>query len=179
MGGLLAFSRRIDDLNALFGRFADWCVLLACLISAGNATSRYLLHLSSNAMLEIQWYLFGVMVLLGASYTLKMNEHVRVDLVYGAVSDRTRLWIDAIGLVFFLLPVTFYMTYLSWPFFWTSFQQWENSQNAGGLLVWPIKLVMPLGFALLTLQGLSELIKRVAALRGLITFESKYEKPLQ
>ncbi|MBL8570049.1 MAG: TRAP transporter small permease subunit [Phreatobacter sp.] len=179
MGGLLAFSRAVDALNAAFGRIADWCVLLACLISAGNATTRYLIHVSSNSMLEIQWYLFGMMVLLGASYTLRMNEHVRVDLVYGAVSDRKRLWIDAIGMVFFLLPVTVYMTYLSWPFFLTSFKQWEGSQNAGGLLVWPIKLVMPLGFALLTLQGLSELIKRVAALRGLITFESKYEKPLQ
>lgn len=179
MGGLLSFSRGVDALNAVFGRIADWCVLLACLISAGNATSRYLIHLSSNAMLEIQWYLFGMMVLLGASYTLKMNEHVRVDLVYGAVSDRTRLWIDAIGITFFLLPVTVYMTYLSWPFFVTSFHQWEGSQNAGGLLVWPIKLVMPLGFFLLTLQGLSELIKRIAALQGLITFESRYEKPLQ
>lgn len=179
MVGLLALSRKVDAVNGLFGRLADWCVLLACLISAGNATTRYLLNMSSNAMLEIQWYLFGMIVLLGASYTLKMNEHVRVDLIYGAVSDRRRLWIDAIGLAMFLLPVAGYMTYLSWPFFWTSFQQGEGSQNAGGLLVWPIKLVLPLGFALLTLQGLSELTKRVAALRGEMQFDSKYEKPLQ
>jgi TRAP-type mannitol/chloroaromatic compound transport system permease small subunit len=179
MGGLLAFSRMVDALNAAFGRLADWCVLVACLISAGNAVSRYLFRLSSNSMLEIQWYLFGVMVLLGASYTLRMNEHVRVDLIYGSVSDRSRLWIDAIGMVFFLLPVTIYMTYLSWPFFWTSFNQWEGSQNAGGLLVWPIKVVLPLGFALLTLQGLSELIKRAAAIHGDLAFDAKYEKPLQ
>ncbi len=179
MGALLAFSRGIDAVNGVFGRVADWCVLLACLISAGNAFSRYLLNLSSNSMLEIQWYLFGVMVLLGASYTLKVNEHVRVDLVYGSVTERKRLWIDAIGIAVFLLPVTIYMTYLSWPFFTTSLRQWEQSQNAGGLLVWPIKFVLPLGFALLTIQGVSELIKRIAALRGEIEFDSKYEKPLQ
>lgn len=179
MGGLLAVSRRIDSFNAIFGRLADWCVLLACLISAGNAISRYLLNLSSNAMLEIQWYLFGAMVLLGASYTLKMNEHVRVDLVYGSLSDRGRLWVDAIGITLFLLPVTITMTWLSWPVFWKSFQQWEGPQNAGGLLVWPIKFVLPLGFFLLTLQGVSELIKRIAALRGELTFDSSYEKPLQ
>lgn len=179
MAGLLAFSRAVDALNAFFGRIADWCILLACLISAGNATSRYLIHLSSNAMLEIQWYLFGVVVLLGASYTLKKNEHVRVDLFYGALSDRGRLWVDAIGITLFLLPVTIYMTWLSWPFFRTSLQQWEGSQNAGGLLVWPIKAVLPLGFFLLTLQGLSELIKRIAALRGDLTIDTHYEKPLQ
>ncbi|MCZ8313604.1 TRAP transporter small permease subunit [Phreatobacter sp.] len=179
MQGLLSISRVIDAINGVFGRVADWCVLLACLISAGNAFSRYLLNLSSNSMLEIQWYLFGVMVLLGASYTLKANEHVRVDLVYGSVSDRARLWIDAVGITIFLLPVTIYMTYLSWPFFTTSLRQWEQSQNAGGLLVWPIKLVLPLGFALLTIQGISELIKRIAALRGELQFDSKYEKPLQ
>jgi TRAP-type mannitol/chloroaromatic compound transport system permease small subunit len=179
MQGLLSISRAIDAVNEKFGRLADWCVLIACVISAGNASVRYLFRMSSNSMLEIQWYLFGVMVLLGASYTLKMNEHVRVDLVYGSLSDRGRLWVDAIGFAFFLLPVTLYMTYLSWPFFWISFQQWEGSQNAGGLLVWPIKIVLPLGFFLLTLQGISELIKRVAALHGDIAFEAKYEKPLQ
>lgn len=179
MGGLLSISRAIDAVNEKVGRIADWCILLACLVSAGNATSRYLFNLSSNSMLEIQWYMFGVTVLLGASYTLKMNEHVRVDLVYGSVSDRTRLWIDAIGVCIFLLPVTVIMTWLCWRFFYTSYSQNEWSQNAGGMLVWPIKFVLPLGFALLTLQGLSELIKRVAALMGLISLDSKYEKPLQ
>lgn len=179
MGGLLSLSRAIDAVNEKVGRVADWCVLLSCLVSAGNATTRYMFNLSSNSMLEIQWYMFGVTVLLGASYTLQKNEHVRVDLVYGSVSDRTRLWIDAIGITVFLLPVTLIMTWLCWYFFLTSYNQNEWSQNAGGMLVWPIKFVLPLGFALLTLQGISELIKRVAAIRGAIEIDIKYEKPLQ
>jgi TRAP-type mannitol/chloroaromatic compound transport system permease small subunit len=179
MDGLLSISRAIDALNEKFGRIADWCVLLSCLVSAGNAMTRYMFNLSSNSMLEIQWYMFGVTVLLGASYTLQKNEHVRVDLVYGSVSDRARLWIDAIGICLFLLPVTIIMTYLCWYFFITSYNQNEWSQNAGGMLVWPIKAVLPLGFALLTLQGISELIKRIAALMGAIEIDIKYEKPLQ
>lgn len=179
MNGLLALSRGIDAVNEKVGRIADWCVLLACLISAGNAVFRYLFSLSSNSLLEIQWYLFGVTVLLGASYTLKMNEHVRVDLVYGSLSDRGRLWIDTLGLIIFLLPTTIFLTYLSWPFFLISYRQHEWSQNAGGLLVWPIKFVLPLGFFLLTVQGISELIKRLAALTGAIAIDTKYEKPLQ
>lgn len=179
MEGLLALSRAIDALNEKIGRLADWAVLLACLISAGNASFRYLFSISSNAFLEIQWYLFGACVLLGASYTLKMNEHVRVDLIYGSVSDRARLWIDVLGLTIFLLPVTTFMTYLCWPFFWVSYQGGEISQNAGGLILWPAKILLPIGFFLLTLQGLSELVKRIAALSGRITIETKYEKPLQ
>jgi len=123
--------------------------------------------------------MFGALVFLGAAHTLRVNEHVRVDLVYSSVSDRARLWIDAIGFTLFLLPVCIILTYLSLPFFLDSFRSGEGSNNAGGLILWPIKLFLPLGFALLTLQGLSELIKRIAALRGDLTLDTHYEKPLQ
>lgn len=179
MGGLLAFSRAIDALNETFGRLADYCVLIACLISAGNATVRYLLSYSTNGLLEIQWYLFGAVVLLGAPYTLKRNEHVRVDLLYMSLTPRGRLWIDTLGFVLILIPAGIYLTLLSFPFFWQSFVSDEMSQNAGGLILWPAKLLLPLGFALLTVQGVSELIKRVAALAGAIEIETDYEKPLQ
>jgi TRAP-type mannitol/chloroaromatic compound transport system permease small subunit len=154
-------------------------VLLACLISAGNAASRYLFSESSNGWLEIQWYMFAGMVLLGAPYTLRMNEHVRVDLLYGMMSTRTRIWIDIIGGVLFLLPICIILTYFTWPWFVDSWVQHEESSNAGGLIRWPVKLLMPVGFALMTLQGISEIIKRVAALEHVIDDEFKYEKPLQ
>lgn len=179
MGALLAFSRFVDWLNERFGRVADYCVLAACLISAGNATVRYLLSFSTNGLLEIQWYLFGAVVLLGAPYTLKMNEHVRVDLVYMMLSPRGRLWVDTLGFVLILIPAGIYLTTLSFPFFWQAFVSDEVSQNAGGLILWPAKLLLPLGFALLTIQGISELIKRLAALHGDITVSTDYEKPLQ
>ena len=179
MRALLALSRAIDALNGLFGRVADWMVLLAVSVSAANAAVRYLFSYSSNSYLEIQWYLFSAMFLLGASHTLKMNEHVRVDIVYSNVSERTRLWIDALGFAFCLLPIAVYLVWLSWPVFWMSFVSGEMSSNAGGLIVWPAKAMIPLGFALLALQGVSELIKRVAALRGEIELETRYEKPLQ
>jgi len=179
VGALLAFSRAVDALNTQLGRVASWLVLLACLISAGNAGSRYLFTASSNAWLEIQWYMFSAIFLLGASYTLKINEHVRVDLVYVAVSDRTRLWIDTLGLIFFLLPATILLTELSWPLFWDSWARNEHSKDYGGLLRWPVKALLPIGFFLLTLQGFSELIKRVAALKGILKLETKYERPLQ
>jgi TRAP-type mannitol/chloroaromatic compound transport system permease small subunit len=176
---LLALSRQIDRLNDRFAVIANWLVLLACLISAGNATSRYLISASSNAWLEVQWYMFAGMVLLGAPYTLKVNEHVRVDLLFALVSDRTRLWIDVVGAVLFLLPICIILVYFTWPWFVDSWRLGEQSSNAGGLIRWPVKLLLPLGFALMTLQGISELIKRIAALRGDITFEYAYEKPLQ
>jgi TRAP-type mannitol/chloroaromatic compound transport system permease small subunit len=179
MGGLLALSRVIDGLSERFGRVADYCVLFACLISAGNATVRYIFSYSTNGLLEIQWYLFGAIVLLGAPYTLKRNEHVRVDLIYTAVSPRARLWIDAIGFTMILIPAGLYLTLLSLPFFWQSFVSEEVSQNAGGLILWPAKLLLPLGFGLLTLQGVSELIKRIGGLSGAIEVETTYEKPLQ
>ena len=176
---LLGFSRAIDWINAQFAVIANWLVLLACLISAGNAFSRYLFSMSSNGWLEIQWYMFAGMVLLGAPYTLKMNEHVRVDLLYGMVSARTQIWIDIIGGLLFLLPICIILTYFTWPWFVASWLQHEQSSNAGGLIRWPVKLLMPVGFALMTLQGISEIIKRVAALEHVIEDEFKYEKPLQ
>ena len=179
MPALLALSRLIDRISQGAGGFAEWLVLGACLISAGNASVRYLFSYSSNGLLEIQWYLFGALVLLGAPHTLRVNEHVRVDIVYSSVSDRARLWIDTIGFVLFLIPVGIYLTYLSIPFFVRSFQIGEVSNNAGGLILWPIKLVLPLGFALLTLQGIAELIKRLAALHGDLALDTHYEKPLQ
>jgi TRAP-type mannitol/chloroaromatic compound transport system permease small subunit len=179
VGPLLGASRAIDWFNEQFSVVANWLVLLACLISAGNAFSRYLFNLSSNGWLEIQWYMFAGMVLLGAPYTLKMNEHVRVDLLYGMVSERTRIWIDIVGGFLFLLPICVILTYFTWPWFVESWRINEVSTNAGGLIRWPVKLMMPVGFALMALQGLSEIIKRVAALEHLIEADFKYEKPLQ
>jgi TRAP-type mannitol/chloroaromatic compound transport system permease small subunit len=172
-------SRAIDWMNAQIAVIANWLVLLACLISAGNAMSRYLFSVSSNGWLEIQWYMFAGMVLLGAPYTLKMNEHVRVDLVYGMVSERTRIWIDILGGFLFLLPICVILTYFTWPWFLESWHQNEGSSNAGGLIRWPVKLLLPVGFGLMVLQGISEIIKRIAALEHLIDIEFKYEKPLQ
>jgi TRAP-type mannitol/chloroaromatic compound transport system permease small subunit len=175
----LALSRAIDAMNQRIGFVADWLVLLSCLISAGNAFSRYAFGLSSNAWLEIQWYMFGAVVMLGASYTLKRNEHVRVDIVYANVSTRRQIGIDIFGFVLFMLPATVIMTYLSWPIFHNSWAQGEISANAGGLIRWPVKLLLPVGFALLTLQGISELIKRIAMLTGHMQADLHYERPLQ
>jgi TRAP-type mannitol/chloroaromatic compound transport system permease small subunit len=154
-------------------------VLLSCLISAANALSRYAFSISSNAWLEIQWQMFAGIFLLGAPYVLKLNEHVRVDIIYGSRSDRAKLWIDVFGIIFFLFPVTVMMTLMGFEFFATSFRQGEMSSNAGGLPVWPVKALLPLGFALVLLQGISELIKRIAALRGDTSLTPIYEKPLQ
>ncbi len=141
--------------------------------------SRYLFSYSSNAWLEIQWYGFAAIVLLGASYTLKRNEHVRVDLLYGWVSDRTKLWIDLFGGIVFLMPFALLLCYLTWPWFVDSWKLGETSSNAGGLIRWPVKLLMPVGFGLLALQGVSEIIKTIAALRGITAAVSQYERPLQ
>jgi TRAP-type mannitol/chloroaromatic compound transport system permease small subunit len=177
--GLLAFSRAVDWFSARVAVIANWLVLLAAVVSAGNAASRYLFSESSNGWLEIQWYMFTGMVLLGAPYTLRMNEHVRVDLVYGMVSERTRIWIDIIGGVLFLLPICIILTYFTWPWFLESWLQNEQSSNAGGLVRWPVKLLLPLGFCMMAVQGISEIIKRIAALEHVIDIEFKYEKPLQ
>jgi TRAP-type mannitol/chloroaromatic compound transport system permease small subunit len=176
---LLKLSAAIDALNQKFGIIADYMVLFAALISAGNAFSRYLFSESSNGWLEIQWYMFAAMVLLGGPYTLRMNEHVRVDLVYGMVSERTRIWIDIIGCLLFLLPICLILIYFTWPWFVDSWRINEASSNAGGLIRWPVKLLLPVGFFLMALQGISELIKRIAALEHVIDTEFKYEKPLQ
>ncbi len=182
MGPLLAFSRGVDVVNERFGRLADWCILLACVISAGNALSRYGLNLSSNAWLEVQWYLFAAVVMLGASYTLFRNEHVRVDLFYGWMSERGRLWVDVFGLLTFLLPAMILLAWMTWPFFLDSFLRNEGSASPGGLLRWPVKLLLPLGFTLLIFQGLSELIKRAALLLGPvegIAVITEYQRPEQ
>ena len=179
MKGLLAFSRVVDAVNHRFGNLAEWLVLLSCLISAGNAFSRYAFGISSNAWLEIQWYMFAAVVMLGASYTLKKNEHVRVDILYANVSTRRQIGIDIFGFVLFMLPATVIMTYLSWPVFHNSWMLGEISSNAGGLVRWPVKIFLPIGFALLTLQGISELIKRVAMRTGHMPADLHYERPLQ
>jgi len=172
-------SRVIDAINDKFGVIAIYLVLISCVVSAGNAVSRHFLGLSSNAWLEIQWYMFAAIVLLGGPYTLKVNEHVRVDLVYASVSDRARLWIDILGGLFFLLPICLILVYFTWPFFLDSWRINEASQNAGGLIRWPVKLLLPVGFALMALQGVSEIIKRVAIISNRSRLHYRYEKPLQ
>src|SRR3979490_1969452 len=179
MKGLLALSRVIDALNERLGVIADALVLLSCLISAGNAFSRYAFSISSNAWLEIQWYMFGALVLLGASYTLKRNEHVRVDIVYSNLSTRKQIAVDIFGGILFMLPATMILPYLSGRVFQNSWPEGEVSTNAGGLVRWPIKIFLPLGFALLSLQGFSELIKRFAMLSGHMKADLHYERPLQ
>ncbi|HXL49867.1 MAG TPA: TRAP transporter small permease subunit [Xanthobacteraceae bacterium] len=179
MEGLLKLSRAIDYINDRFGEVANWLVLFACLISAGNAASRYLFSASSNAWLEVQWYMFAGMVLLGGPYTLKLNEHVRVDLLYSALSERARIWIDIIGALLFLLPICVILIYFTWPWFLDSWRIGETSSNAGGLIRWPVKLILPVGFALMALQGVSELIKRIDALIRHHRLQFGYEKPVQ
>jgi len=168
MQTLLRISRAIDALNGRIGRALIWLVLVMALVSAGNAASRYLFNLSSNAWLELQWYLFSAVFLLCAGYTLLNDEHIRIDVVSSHLSRRAQLWIDIFGTVIFLLPVSIFIMWLSWPVFVNAWTSQEISGNAGGLIRWPVRLLVPLGFFLLSLQGLSELIKRVAFLRGLI-----------
>ena len=175
----LGLSRAIDAMNERIGTIADWLVLLACLISAGNAFSRYAFGMSSNAWLEIQWYMFGAVVMLGTSYTLKKNEHVRVDIVYANVNTRRQMSIDIFGFTVFMLPATVIMTYLCWPIFYNAWHMGEMSSNAGGLIRWPVKILLPLGFFLLSLQGISELIKRIAMITGHMKADLHYERPLQ
>lgn len=179
MRAALAVAGMIDSVNARLGRVAVWLVLIACLVSAGNAILRYTISAGSNAWLELQWYLFAGIVLLGAPRVLQINRHVRVDVLYGRAAARTRAWVDLLGLVFFLLPICGYIAWMAWPFFLDSFLSGETSSNAGGLVRWPVKLLLPAGFALLVLQGVSEAIKRVACLRGAISLDAHYEKPLQ
>jgi TRAP-type mannitol/chloroaromatic compound transport system permease small subunit len=176
---LLKLSRAIDYVNEKFGVIANWLVLFACLISAAAATGRYMLNVGSNAWLEVQWYMFAGMVMLGAPYTLKLNEHVRVDLIYGSVSERVRLWIDIVGGFLFLLPICIILIHFTWPWFVESWRLSETSSNAGGLIRWPVKLLLPVGFALMAAQGVSEIIKRIAALVNYRPAEFTYEKPLQ
>ena len=168
MNALLALSRGIDALNSLIGRTVTWLVLAAVVISAGNAIVRKAFNYSSNAWLEVQWYLFSAIFLLCAAYTLLRNEHIRIDVVAGRFSRRTQTWIDVFGTVFFLMPMVALVLYEAWPWFVRAWSSGEISASAGGLILWPAKILVPVGFALLGLQGLSELIKRIAFLKGVI-----------
>ncbi|HEY0837908.1 MAG TPA: TRAP transporter small permease subunit [Azospirillum sp.] len=167
MNALLGLSRVIDAINERVGQLVYWLVLVAVVISAGNASVRYLFSNSSNAWLELQWYLFSAIFLLCAGYTLLRNEHIRIDVVIGRFSKRTQAWIDVFGFIVFMFPMTILIMLLSWPMFMDSYTIGEMSNNAGGLIRWPVKLLVPVGFLLLTLQGVSELIKRIAFLMGL------------
>jgi len=168
MRGLLGLSRAIDALNEAVGKLTYWLILAAVLISTGNAIVRYAFNRSSNSWLEIQWYLFSFVFLFCAGYTLLHNQHVRIDVLTGHLSGRGKAWIDILGTIFFLMPMAITIMWLSWPVFVDAYQSNEVSTNAGGLLVWPGRLMLPLGFFLLVLQGFSELIKRIAFLRGMI-----------
>jgi TRAP-type mannitol/chloroaromatic compound transport system permease small subunit len=167
MHALLRLSGWIDALTERVGQAARWLILLTALISAGNATARYAFNASSNAWLEIQWYLFAAVFLLCAGYALKHNQHVRIDVVASRFSRRTQAWIEIFGTLFFLLPMALLILALSWPVFVASWTSGEVSANANGLALWPARLLVPAGFALLVLQGLAEAIKRIAFLRGL------------
>ncbi len=166
MKALLTLARLIDALTERVGRMAIWLVLVATLISAGNALARYALDESSNAWLEIQWYLFGAMFLLTAGYTLKHNGHVRIDIFYNRLGERGQAWIDLLGGLLFLLPMAGLLAWLAWPIFMDAWVTQEMSPDAGGLVRWPVKLLLPIGFALLALQGLAEVIKRIGVLSG-------------
>ena len=168
MNALLALSRAIDAFTERVGSVVYWLVLVVVLISAANATVRKAFNYSSNAYLEIQWYLFSVIFLFGAGYTLLRNEHVRIDIIQGRLSPRAQNWIDVIGIVFFLFPMSLIIMWLAWPVFVDSYVRHEVSTNAGGLIIWPARLMVPVGFALLIVQAVSELIKRIAYLQGRI-----------
>lgn len=163
---LLKFSKAMDQISIWIGKITMWLILAATLISAGNAIVRKAFDISSNGMLEIQWYLFAAVFMLGAGYVLLKNSHVRIDFISSLLSDRARNWIDTLGIVLVLLPFCVLMILLSWGPFTTAYYNNEMSGNAGGLIRWPVYALVPAGFALLALQGLSELIKRVAFLRG-------------
>ena len=166
MAGLLALSRLIDALNEFIGKWVGWLILAAILVSAVNAVIRKTFNMSSNAWLELQWYLFGAAFLLAAAYTLKQNEHIRIDIVYGAFSRRVQHWIDLLGHLFFLMPFVLLMVYYFVPYVSLSFRTGEMSTNAGGLILWPAKLMLLVGFSLLAIQGVSEIIKKIAVMRG-------------
>ncbi len=175
---LLKISRAIDALNEKIGRAVTWLVLVMVLVSASNASARYLLNLSSNAWLELQWYLFATVFLLCAGYTLLHNDHIRIDIISSRLSRRAQAWIDVFGTIFFLLPMAIFIMCLSWPIFVNAWVSSEMSSNAGGLIRWPARLLVPFGFFLLSLQGVSELIKRIAFLEGLIPDPmEKHEDP--
>jgi TRAP-type mannitol/chloroaromatic compound transport system permease small subunit len=201
VGTALSLAHAIDRISRIFGVIATWLVLLSALVSAFNSVFRYstsfLLFLeheygltffgalvrlygnNSNTLSESTWYMFAGMVMLGGPWTLKANEHVRVDVLYGSVPERVRTWIDLLGGLFFLAPLCILMIYFTWPWFWQSYLTNEGSLNAGGLIRWPVKILVPVGFALMGLQAISEIIKCIAALTTSYVREAAYEKPLQ
>ncbi len=168
MHALLKFSKAVDWLNTQVGKYAIWLILAATVVSGVNAVIRKLFNMSSNAYLEVQWYFFAASFLLAAGYTLLNNEHVRIDVVSSHLSKRGQIWVDIIGFAFFLTPICAAVLWYGIPFFLQGFHSGEMSQNAGGLIRWPVYAMIPLGFTLLMLQGWSELIKRIAFLQGLI-----------
>ena len=168
MTPLLKLSGLIDRVNDRVGRLTMWLVLAAVLISAGNAIVRKAFNIGSNAFLEIQWYIFAAVFMLGVGYVMLKNAHVRIDFISSRLSKRTNAWIDAIGIVIFTIPLSIIMIDLGWPLFARALQSGEMSQNAGGLIRWPALMLVPLGFAILLLQSISELIKRIAFLRGVL-----------
>jgi TRAP-type mannitol/chloroaromatic compound transport system permease small subunit len=168
MHALLKLSRAIDWLNTLIGKYLIWVILASTIVSAVNALVRKFLNYSSNAYLEVQWYLFATSFLLAAGYTLLCGEHVKIDVIYSRFTKRTQIWIDIFGFVVFLLPMSFVILYFAFPFFMQALRSGEVSGNAGGLVRWPVYMMMPLGFSLLLLQGVSEVIKRLAFQMGLI-----------
>ena len=179
MSKLLKFALGIDKISVQFGHIAALAVLAAALISAGNAFIRYGLDVSSNGWLEIQWYLFAGTVMLGAPLVLKLNEHVRVDIFYGRLKGNLPVYVDLVGLVLFLLPVMSLLAWLSFPLFLKMLMTNEMSSNAGGLIRWPAMMLLPLGFVWMLMQGVSEIIKRVAYLQGAFEMDTHYEKPVQ
>ena len=179
MKALLRISLGVDWISERLGYIASVAVLLTALISAGNAFVRYLFDISSNGWLEIQWYLFAGIVMLGAPIVLKLNEHVRVDLIYGRLKGYGPVYVDLLGLILFQLPVMILLTYLSWPLLVKMYVTHEMSNNAGGLIRWPAMALLPLGFGLMVLQGLSEIVKRICYLQGTYEMDTHYEKPVQ
>ena len=168
MGALLGLSRGIDCVNSFIGRNVSWLILVAVIVSAVNAVIRKVLNTSSNSWLELQWYLYGAAFLGAAAYTLKENEHIRIDIIYGMWSRRRQHWIDLIGHVFFLMPFVALMAWMMVPYTLAAIRSGQISTNAGGLLIWPARAIMAGGFILLVLQGISEIIKKIAVMRGLI-----------
>ena len=176
MQGLLRFSALVDRVNERIGRAAAWFGLLAVVVCTVNALVRYAFNLSSNAWLELQWYFNAVMFLLVAAWALKRNDHVRIDVIAGKLPLRAQAWIDVFGGLFMLLPATVILGWYSWPSLVNSYAINEHSSDPGGLLRWPIRLLIPVAFALLSLQGLSEVIKRIAFLKGLIPYPVEHHR---
>lgn len=168
MQALIAVSRGIDRVTEFIGKSVMWLIFVAILVSAGNAIMRKAINWSSNSLLEAQWYLFGAAFLMASAYTLKQNEHIRIDIVYGMFRSRTRQWIDLLGHIFFLMPFVLMMTWLLVPYVYQAWKIGQISTNAGGLIIWPARAFLLAGFLLLVFQGISEIIKKIAIMRGLI-----------